>query len=127
MQKADFISKGNMALNTDLYQLTMAQAYFENNHNEEATFDLFVRKLPSNRSYLIAAGLSQALNFLENAMFDDVSINYLRDALGLKKDFLEFLVGFRFSGDVRSVPEGTPVFENEPILSVTAPLIESQI
>jgi nicotinate phosphoribosyltransferase len=115
---------------TDLYELTMARGYFETGKNPVATFDVLVRSLPKNRSYLLAAGLEQALDFLEALSFSDEDIGYLQSlpAFGeASKDFWDYLRGFRFSGDVRTLPEGTVFFPNEPVLSVTAPLIEGQI
>lgn len=115
-----------MALLTDLYELTMCASYFENKRNELATFDLFIRKLPPNRSYYVFAGLEQALLFLKNMKFNTVQIDYLR-AQGFKQDFLDYLKGFKFSGEVWAVPEGTIVFPNEPLIRITAPIIEAQL
>lgn len=115
-----------MALLTDLYELTMCASYLENKRNELATFDLFIRKLPPNRSYYVFAGLGQALLFLKNMKFKTEQIDYLR-AQGFKQDFLNYLMGFKFSGEVWAVPEGTIVFPNEPLLRITAPIIEAQL
>lgn len=115
---------------TDLYELTMARGYFEAGKNPTATFDVFVRSLPRNRSYLIAAGLEQALDFLEGLSFSNEDIEYLRGLEAFRnasKAFWDYLRGFRFSGVVRALPEGTIFFPNEPVLSVTAPLIEGQV
>ena len=117
-------------LATDLYQLTMAAAYYLNGRYERSSFELFVRKLPPQRSYLVAAGLEQALEYLKELSFSDEEINYLRGLAVFRKvdeGFFEYLKGFRFTGEVWAVPEGTVVFAGEPILRVTAPLIEAQI
>jgi nicotinate phosphoribosyltransferase len=122
----DFVDKGSMGLMTDFYELTMCASYFENKRDEAATFDLFIRRLPPNRSYFVFAGLEQVLLFLENVMFNEDQIRYLKTQ-GLKKDFLEYLRSFRFTGDVWSVSEGTIVFPDEPLIRVTAPIIEAQL
>jgi len=115
-----------MALLTDLYEFTMCASYFENKRNELATFDLFIRKLPPNRSYYIFAGLEQVLLFLKNMKFNTEQIDYLREQ-GFKQDFLNYLKGFKFSGEVWAVPEGIIVFPNEPLIRITAPIIEAQL
>jgi nicotinate phosphoribosyltransferase len=122
----DFVDKANMSLLIDLYELTMCASYFENKRNETATFDLFIRKLPPNRSYFIFAGLEQVLLFLQNIKFSQEQLNYLKKR-GFKEKFLEYLKNFRFSGEVWSVPEGTIVFPDEPLIRVTAPMIEAQL
>jgi len=115
-----------MSMLTDLYELTMCASYFDNKRNELATFDLFIRKLPPNRSYFVFAGLEQALLFLKNMRFNREQINYLRKQ-GFKEDFLNYLRDLKFSGEVWAVPEGTIVFPNEPLIRVTAPIIEAQL
>ena len=116
----------NLALFTDLYELTMLQAYFEEQMRETAVFSLFVRRLPPRRNYLLACGLDAVLTYLESLRFDDEALAYLR-TLGLFSDrFLAHLKNFRFTGDVHAVPEGTPVFPNEPILEIVAPIGEGQ-
>lgn len=120
----------NRALITDLYELTMAGGYFENRLNFEATFDLFVRKLPPNRGYLIAAGVEEALRFLSELHFESDEIDYLRKQPVFKNvsdDFFDYLKTFRFTGEVWAMQEGTLFFEDEPLLRVTAPIIEAQI
>ena len=117
----------NVSLLIDLYELTMAASYFEKKRDNTATFDLFVRQMPPHRSYLVAAGLEDALDYIENLKFDDAAINYLK-GLGLfKDDFLGFLKNFKFKGNVWALPEGTVFFPNEPLLRVTAPLIDAQL
>jgi nicotinate phosphoribosyltransferase len=112
---------------TDLYELTMSASYHARGMNDEATFDLFVRELPPHRRFLVACGIDDALRFLERLCFDADAITYLR-SLGLfGDDFLDYLGELRFSGEVRAVREGSVVFPGEPLLSVTAPLIEAQL
>jgi nicotinate phosphoribosyltransferase len=118
------------ALLTDLYELTMAAAYFENDFHADASFELFVRSLPPQRTFLLAAGLEQVLDYLEALRFDPEEIDYLRRQpvfAHVNKDFWDYLKDFRFTGEVWAVPEGTPVFGEEPILRVTAPIIEAQV
>ena len=115
-----------MSLFTDLYQLTMAQAYLDHGMSGTAVFSLFVRRLPKTRNYLVACGLDAVLARLESLRFGDDDIEYLR-SLGLFSDQLfDWLRSFRFSGDVYAVPEGTPVFANEPLIEVVAPLPQAQ-
>ncbi len=122
-----WVDDDNAALVTDLYELTMAASYHARGLDEPATFDLFVRRLPDRRSFLVAAGLEQALRYLERLRFDGDAVGYLR-SLGMFPDpFLERLRELRFTGDVWAVPEGELVFGQEPILRVTAPLVEAQL
>ena len=116
-----------LALFTDLYQLTMLQAYFEERMTEPAVFSLFVRRLPRNRNFLVACGLDTVLDYLESLRFTEQDLAYL-DTLKIFSDrFLEWLAEFRFTGDVHAVREGTPIFANEPILEVEASLPEAQL
>ena len=116
-----------LTLFTDLYQLTMLQAYFEEGMTEPAVFSLFVRRLPRNRNFLVACGLDTVLDYLETLRFTQRDLDYL-DTLGMFSDrFLAWLTDFRFAGDVHAVREGTPVFANEPIVEVEAPLPEAQL
>ncbi|HJQ68025.1 MAG TPA: nicotinate phosphoribosyltransferase [Blastocatellia bacterium] len=120
----------SVGLATDLYELTMAAAYFDNGLREKAVFELFVRKLPQRRSYLIAAGLEQALDHLQGLRFTADEIAYLREHdsfAHVSAEFFDYLGEFRFTGDAWAVPEGTAVFEMEPILRVSAPVIEAQV
>lgn len=112
---------------TDLYQLTMLQAYLEHGMRAPATFELFTRRLPPNRNFLIAAGLDAALDYLEQLRFEASDIDYLESLGRFSAEFLDYLRGFRFSGSVDAVPEGTPFFANEPLLRVQAPLPEAQL
>ena len=119
------------ALSTDLYELTMIGGYYVKGVSGRATFDLFVRQLPPTRNYLVAAGLEQALDFLESLRFTRDEIDYLRTVPALaslpRKFFDEYLADFRFTGDVAAIEEGTPVFAHEPFMRVTAPLAEAQL
>jgi len=120
----------DVALSTDLYELTMAAAYFENKENAEATFELFVRNLPRDRSYLIAAGLEQAVSYLSTLRFKKEHVNFLRKHSAFKDispAFFKYLGKLRFRGELWALPEGTVLFANEPILRVTAPIIEAQL
>lgn len=115
---------------TDLYELTMAAGYFQTGFDARATFELFARHLPPKRNYLVAAGLEQALEFLENVSFTGEEIDFLKRHLLFSRigaKFFDYLAGFRFTGDVWAMPEGTLVFPGEPLLRVTAPIIEGQI
>ncbi len=122
--------QGRSALLTDLYELTMAAAYFENEFPGEATFELFIRSLPPERSYLIAAGLEQALEFLDGLHFEQAEIEFLRGEpvfSHIGAAFFDYLKDFHFTGEVWAMPEGTPIFGEEPLLRITAPIIEAQI
>lgn len=112
---------------TDLYELTMAQSYFEHQTLQPATFSLFVRRLPQARGFLAGAGLEDALDFLEGVAFSKDDISYLHSTNIFSGDFLDFLRDMRFSGEVWAIEEGRIFFANEPLLEVTAPLIEAQI
>lgn len=119
-----------LGLATDLYQLTMAAAYHAHGRNERASFELFVRRLPANRSYLVVAGLAQALDYLRHLSFSTDEIDYLRRLptfAHVPTGFFDYLRQFQFTGDVWAMPEGTIAFAGEPLLRVTAPLIEAQL
>lgn len=122
-----WVTNANAALLTDLYQLTMMQAYFEQDLREQAVFDLFARRLPASRNYLVACGIDDVLRYLETLRFDDDALAYLESLNLFSQTFLDSLASFRFTGDVYAVPEGTPVFANEPIVQVVAPLPEAQL
>jgi nicotinate phosphoribosyltransferase len=122
-----WISDDNAAMLTDLYELTMIQAYYHEDLHGEAVFDLFSRRLPSSRNYLIACGLDDALRYLELIRFTNESIAYLESTGKFTTNFLKWLKDLRFTGDVYAVPEGTPVFANEPIVQVVAPIAEAQL
>ncbi|MGX2039001.1 nicotinate phosphoribosyltransferase [Methylocaldum sp. MU1018] len=118
---------GNSALLTDLYQLTMLQAYHREGMSDTATFELFVRKVPPQRNFLVAAGLEQLVGFLENFGFADEECEWLRTLGYFTPEFIDYLSGLRFTGDVYAIPEGTVFFQNEPIARITAPISEAQI
>jgi nicotinate phosphoribosyltransferase len=130
LREFDTLFPDDLALATDLYELTMAAAYFDNKEDAEATFELFVRNFPNNRSYLVAAGLEQAVNYLKHLRFKDEHIKYLRKDPNFKNvsnGFYRYLKKLRFTGDLWALPEGTVFFTNEPILRISAPIIEAQI
>jgi len=112
---------------TDLYQLNMIQAYLDHAETKTAVFEFFVRNLPGRRGFLVAAGLEQALQFLENLRFSPEEIEWLARSGRFGKQFLDHLADMRFTGDVHAMPEGTVFFANEPILRVTAPLPQAQL
>ncbi len=118
------------ALLVDLYELTMAAAYFEHRIKCRATFELFVRHLPPERSYLVAAGIDSALDYLESLRFAEEDIRFLRAQPAFRTvsdSFFDYLRNFCFTGDIHAVEEGTLIFAEEPILQVTAPVLEAQI
>ena len=117
----------SLALLTDLYQLTMAQTYFQSQRLDPATFSLFIRSYPPNRGYFVAAGLQDVLEFLEQFTVDSTGIDYLHSRRLFADDFLDLLKGLKFTGDVWAIPEGRLAFKDEPFLEVTAPIIEAQI
>lgn len=121
-----YVTPENLALFTDRYELSMLQGYRLADHDPVATFDLFARSLPPDRGYLLAAGLEQAVHYVESLSFGDRALSYLAD-LGFDPDFLSWLESFEFTGEIRALPEGTPVFPDEPILEVTAPISEAQL
>jgi len=123
-------SPGDLVLATDLYEFTMAAGYLAAGRNDEASFELFVRSLPPDRGFLLACGLEQALYGVLNLGFSDGALQYLRSISMLRhlpEDFFSVLRGMRFEGEVWAVPEGTVVFESEPLLRVRAPLPQAQI
>lgn len=126
---------GDLALATDLYELTMAAAYYYSGRNDKSIkkkgiFEMFIRRLPANRSYLVVAGLEQAVHFLMTIKFNNKQISYLKSLETFRyvdQDFFEYLKKFKFTGTVWGVPEGTVLFPNEPIIRIEAPIIEAQI
>ncbi len=115
------------ALYTDLYQLTMMQGYFDQNMNDPAVFEFYVRELPPGRGFLLNAGLEQVLDYLEDLQVASQDLDWMRDCGFFSKNFVNSLKGFRFTGEVHAMPEGTVFFPNEPILRVTAPLPQAQL
>ncbi|MGD9125318.1 MAG: nicotinate phosphoribosyltransferase, partial [Desulfarculaceae bacterium] len=121
------MSRESLALHTDFYQITMAATYYSHQMNGEATFSLFAHHLPPDRGFMVAAGLEPALNYLESFAYTDEDIDYLASLKRFDAKFLDFLKGLRFSGEVWAMPEGTVFFAGEPILEVTAPIMEAQL
>ncbi|MDD5558206.1 nicotinate phosphoribosyltransferase [Candidatus Methylomirabilis sp.] len=112
---------------TDLYQLTMLQGYVEQGMEEQATFEFFVRKLPPTRNFLLAAGLEQALCFLEQLRFTPEELEWLNGCGLFRRALVDYLEKLRFTGDVHAMPEGTVFFPDEPIVRITAPLPQAQL
>ncbi len=112
---------------TDLYELTMMNAYLKAGKKEWASFELFVRKLPENRNYLVFAGLEDVVELLQNFRFSESDIDYLYSLKLFSDDFLDFLKNFRFTGKVHAMREGEIFFQNEPVLRVEAPIYEAQL
>jgi len=121
------ITLADAALLTDLYELTMAAAFYAEGIGGRATFSLFTRRLPPGRGFLVAAGLEDALEYLRAFRFGGSAIGYLASLGRFRPDFLDHLSELRFTGDVRAMPEGTVVFPDEPMLEVTAPILEAQL
>ena len=117
----------NYTLLCDFYELTMANGYFElGKVNEISYFDVFYRKVPDGGGFAIAAGLEQVIEYIKNLKFTDEDIAFLRSKKLFSEDFLEYLRTFKFTGDIYAVPEGTPIFPNEPIMTIRAPSVEAQ-
>ena len=122
------MKKKNMAMLCDFYEFTMSNGYYKNGfYKQNVYFDVFFRKVPDNGGFAIAAGLEQVIDYIKKLHFDDSDIEYLRSKEIFDEDFLSYLKNFKFSGDIYAVPEGTPVFPNEPIMTVKAPAIEAQL
>jgi len=120
------LDAGQVSLLCDLYELTMAASYHREGLEQPAVFELFARHLPPHRSWLLAAGIGPALRLVGEMRFGKAELGYLRE-LGFEKDFLEYLAGFRFRGEVAAMPEGTLCFADEPLVRVTGPRIEAQL
>jgi nicotinate phosphoribosyltransferase len=113
------MDKMNLTMLTDFYELTMANGYFQNGLKEkQAYFDMFFRKVPDNGGFAIMAGVEQLLHYLKNLRFDNKDIEYLRNKNLFSEEFLQYLKTFKFSCDVWAIPEGTPIFPNEPVVMV---------
>ena len=124
----DLGEKRNMTMLCDFYELTMSQGYFSTGYAEKITyFDLFFRKCPDGGGFAIAAGLEQIVRYIQDLHFSQEDIAYLRGRGMFTEEFLQYLADFRFTGDIWAVPEGTPVFPREPILTVRAPAIQAQL
>jgi nicotinate phosphoribosyltransferase len=114
-------------LTTDLYELNMVQAYLDRGEDKEAVFEFFVRRLPERRGFLLAAGLDDALIYLETLRFSPSEIDWLKSTKRFRANLIDYLAAFRFTGDVHAIPEGTVCFPNEPLIRITAPLPIAQI
>ena len=120
--------KPNLTMLCDFYELTMGNGYFQCGYKDRITyFDVFFRTVPDNGGFAIAAGLEQAVRYIQQLHFDEDDIAYLRGRGIFSEDFLSYLRDFRFTGDIWAVPEGTPIFPREPIMTVRAPAIEAQL
>ena len=118
----------NFAMLCDFYEFTMSNGYFKNGFYEKNVwFDVFFRKVPDDGGFAIAAGLEQVIDYIRELHFEDEDIEYLRSKGIFDEGFLKYLKNFKFSGDIYAVPEGTPVFPNEPIITIKAPAIEAQL
>lgn len=117
----------NYTMLCDFYELTMANGYFQTGMADQICyFDVFFRNVPDGGGFAIAAGLEQIIDYINDLRFDEEDIEYLRGKSGFSEAFLEYLRTFRFTGDIWAVPEGTPIFPREPILTVRAPAIQAQ-
>ena len=114
-------------LTTDLYELNMIQAYLDKGEDKEAVFEFFVRRLPPRRGFLLAAGLDDALDYLETLRFSAAEIDWLKSTGRFRDNLLDYLKNFRFTGDVHAIPEGSVCFPNEPLIRITAPLPQAQL
>jgi nicotinate phosphoribosyltransferase len=121
------LPREDLGLFTDLYELTMAQAFFQQGMSQPATFSLFVRNYPPQRGYLVFAGLEDVLEYLANLHFSSSSLDYLRSTGIFQDDFLDYLSEVHFTGSVRAMAEGRVMFINEPPIEVTAPIVEAQL
>ena len=121
-------TKLNLTMLMDFYELTMSNGYFCNGYKDRITyFDVFYRKCPDGGGFAIAAGLEQIIEYVQSLRFEEADIQYLRERNLFSEEFLEYLANFKFTGDIWAVPEGTPIFPKEPILTVRAPAIEAQL
>lgn len=122
------MDKRKLELVTDFYELTMSNAYFvKNMRNIYAYFDVFFREIPDKGGYVIFAGLEQVIDYVKNLKFDNEDIDFLKSLNKFSDNFLDYLASFKFTGTIWSVPEGTVVFPNEPLITIKAPLIEAQL
>ena len=121
------MDRRNLTLLTDLYELTMMQGYFERQENETVVFDMFFRSNPNKSGYSIAAGLDQVIQYIKNLNFSYDDVEYLRSLNIFSEEFLNYLSGFHFSGDIYAIPEGSVVFPKEPLIKVVAPIMEAQL
>lgn len=121
------MNKQDLTLLTDLYELTMMQGYYKKNQSDIVVFDVFFRQNPCGNGYSVCAGLEQVIDYIKNLNFTYEDVDYLRSLDIFDDDFLHYLSGFHFSGDIYAIPEGTVVFPKEPLLKVVAPIMEAQL
>lgn len=121
------MNRQDLTLLTDLYELTMMQGYYEESQNEMVIFDVFFRANPCNNGYSVCAGLAQVIDYIKNLNFTYEDVDYLRSLKIFSENFLQYLSGFHFSGDIYAIPEGTVVFPKEPLLKIIAPIMEAQL
>ncbi|MDK2799114.1 MAG: nicotinate phosphoribosyltransferase [Clostridiales bacterium] len=127
MKKIDWAEKVNLTMLTDFYELSMANGYFQNGLKDKiAYFDMFFRRVPDDGGFAIMAGVEQLITYIEHLRFEEKDIAYLRSKKIFSEEFLEYLKTFKFTGDIWAIPEGTPIFPNEPIITVRGPIIEAQ-
>ena len=120
-------AKTNLTMLCDFYELTMANGYFQTGLKDRICyFDVFYRSVPDKGGFSIAAGLAQVVEYIQDLSFDEEDVEYLRGKGCFSEEFLQYLLHFEFTGDIWAVPEGTPVFPGEPILTVRAPAIQAQ-
>ena len=121
------IREEDLSLMIDLYELAMVQAYWAEDMTETATFSLFFRELPEHRNFMLACGQQRVAEVIENLRFTPEQIEQLEQLNRFRPEFLEWLQDFRFTGNIRAMPEGTPVYPQEPLLEVEAPIVEAQM
>ena len=121
------MNRQDLTLLTDLYELTMMQGYYEKGQDEKVIFDVFFRQNPCNNGYSVCAGLDQVIDYIKNLNFTYEDVDYLRGLGIFSEDFLHYLSGFHFSGDIYAIPEGTVVFPREPLVKIIAPIMEAQL
>ncbi|HHV29454.1 nicotinate phosphoribosyltransferase [Acetivibrio mesophilus] len=127
MRKINWNQSEKLSMLTDFYEITMSNGYFENGLKDKiAYFDMFFRKVPENGGFAIMAGLAQVIEYINNLKFEDDDIEFLRSKGIFSEDFLKYLKEFEFSCDIWAIPEGTPIFPNEPIITVRGPVIQAQ-
>ena len=120
--------KLNLTMLCDFYELTMGNGYFKAGLQDRITyFDVFFRNVPDNGGFAVCAGLEQLVRYIQNLHFDEEDIAFLRDKHLFSEEFLDYLRNFRFTGDIWAVPEGTPIFPREPVVTVRAPAIQAQL
>ena len=117
------MDKRNLTLLTDFYELTMMQGYYKNKTTETVVFDVFYRQNPDGGGYAVCAGLEQVIEYIKGLHFDYEDIDYLRSLNTFDEDFLDYLAGFHFTGDIYAIPEGSVIFPMEPLVKVVAPIM----